>query len=577
MKKTYNPNSIEKKWADYWERHTAQAHPLGKPYSMVLPPPNVTGTLHMGHGFQQTLMDVLTRYHHMRGDQTLWQPGMDHAGIATQIVVEQQLLKEGLTRDQLGRAAFVDRVWQWKDQSGHRITEQMRRLGLLINWERERFSMDEGLSDATVVAFTRLYEQGFIYQGKRLVNWDPVLKTALSDLEVDTISVAGKLWYIRYPLADNTHASIIVATTRPETLFGDTAVAVHPEDVRYRHLIGQLVKLPLTERVIPVIADVDIDPQFGTGCVKITPAHDFSDHLIGQRHHLPTINILTSTAHLNEVVPLAYRRLDRFDARKKVLYDLAQQNLLEKTEDHALSLPVGQRSGAIIEPRLTRQWFMKMTQLAEPAIAAVKQGRLKFFPKAWEKTYIQWLENIQDWCLSRQLWWGHQLPIWYDEQGAVYLGADEVCIRKKYHLPPDHVIHQDPDVLDTWFSASLWPFATLGWPEKTKTYRTFYPTDILVTGFDIIFFWVARMVMMGIALTGKLPFREVYITGLVRDRDGKKMSKSKGNVLDPIDVIDGIDLQNLIAKRTTTLLDPGMKKSILESTKREFPHGISAD
>lgn len=576
MDKTYSPQTIEQSCYKTWESHhyfkpTGQ----GKGYCIMLPPPNVTGSLHMGHGFQHTLMDILTRYHRMLGDRTLWQPGTDHAGISTQLVVEKQLEQQGLSRKNMSREEFLSYVWAWKEKSGSEITQQMRRIGSSTDWSRERFTMDEDLSAAVQKVFIQLYEEGLIYRGTRLVNWDPTLGTAVSDLEVIAEEEDGFLWYIKYPVVDSKD-SLTVATTRPETLLGDTAVAVHPDDARYQHLIGKLLQLPLCGRTIPVVADDSIDKDFGTGCVKITPAHDFNDHELGKRHQLPVINILTKQGTINENAPEAYQQQDRFAAREHIIADLTQLGLLVKTEPHKLKVPRGEKSNTIIEPLLTEQWYVKTKPLAEPAIKAVKNGDIRFVPESWNKTYFQWMENIEDWCISRQLWWGHRIPAWYDANGHIYVGYSENDVRFKHQLADDVVLHQDKDVLDTWFSSALWPFTTLGWPKRTQELQDFFPTSVLVTGFDIIFFWVARMIMMSLKFTGKIPFKDVVITGLIRDGDGQKMSKSKGNVLDPIDIIDGIDLQTLLQKRTENLLLSSAREKITKATREEFPNGIPA-
>ena len=576
MDKTYDPHAIEQRWYETWERDGDFAPSgEGKPYCIMIPPPNVTGSLHMGHAFQDTLMDALTRYHRMRGDNTLWQPGTDHAGIATQMVVERQLNSEDLTRHDVGREKFIERIWKWKHESGGTITRQLRRMGSSVDWSRERFTMDEGLSQAVKETFVRLHEEGLIYRGKRLVNWDPVLHTAVSDLEVVSAEESGHLWHMRYPLADGS-GHLVVATTRPETMLGDTAVAVHPHDERYQALIGKAVRLPLTNREIPVIADDYVDQEFGTGCVKITPAHDFNDYEMGKRHDLPIINILTVDASINDEVDCDYQGMDRYEARKRIVEDLEKQGLLEKVEDHKLMVPRGDRSGAVVEPYLTDQWFVKIAPLAAPAIKAVEDGDIKFVPDNWKNTYFEWMRNIQDWCISRQIWWGHRIPAWYDDAGNIYVGRTEKEAREKHGLDDGLELKQDEDVLDTWFSSALWPFSTLGWPDKTEALQTFYPTSVLVTGFDIIFFWVARMIMMGLKFMDDIPFREIYIHGLVRDAHGQKMSKSKGNVLDPIDLIDGIELETLVAKRRAGLMQPKMADKIDKITRKDFPDGIPA-
>ncbi|EAQ64216.1 valyl-tRNA synthetase [Marinomonas sp. MED121] len=582
MEKTYQPQSIEQPIYQRWEENgyfTPQGE--GDPFSIMIPPPNVTGTLHMGHAFQHTLMDAMIRRERMQGKRTLWQPGTDHAGIATQMVVERQLAADNITRHDLGREKFLEKVWDWKAQSGGTISDQMRVMGDSVAWDKERFTMDPGMSAAVQEVFVRLFDEGIIYRGQRLVNWDPVLHTAISDLEVISEEENGFMWYFRYPLADGAKTAdgkdyIVVATTRPETMIGDEAVAVDPDDERYIDLVGKEIMLPLVDRRIPIIADSYVDKDFGTGCVKITPAHDFNDNEVGKRHDLPLTNVFTDDAALNDIAPEKYRGMDRFEARKVIVADFDALGLLEKVDDHKLKVPRGERGNAVIEPYLTNQWYVAVETLAKPAIEAVENGDIQFVPKQWENTYFSWMRDLQDWCISRQLWWGHQIPAWYDAEGKVYVANTEDEVRAKYGLAADVTLNRDNDVLDTWFSSALWTFATQGWPEETEDFKAFSESDVLVTGFDIIFFWVARMIMMTLKFTNKVPFKTVYITGLIRDERGDKMSKSKGNVIDPLDLIGGIDLESLVSKRTSGMMQPRLAAKVEKATRETYPEGIQA-
>jgi valyl-tRNA synthetase len=576
LEKTYQPQQIETNWYQTWESQGYfKPSGEGEAYSIMIPPPNVTGSLHMGHGFQEAIMDGLVRYNRMKGCNTLWQVGTDHAGIATQMVVERQLGAQGITRHDLGREKFIEKVWEWKEESGGTITQQLRRLGASPDWSRERFTMDDGFYKAVQEVFIKLHKEGLIYRGKRLVNWDPKLHTAISDLEVISEEENGFLWHFNYPLTDGS-GHLTVATTRPETMLGDSAVAVHPDDERYKHLIGKTITLPLANREIIIIADDYVDQDFGTGCVKITPAHDFNDYEMGKRHNLDIINILDDDANLNNTVPEQYRGMERFTARKQIVADLDALGLLDKVDDHKLKVPRGDRSGVVIEPYMTNQWYVSTQPLADKAIKAVEDGDINFVPKQWENTYFSWMRDIQDWCISRQLWWGHRIPAWYDNEGNVYVGRSEADVRAENNIAADVALKQDEDVLDTWFSSGLWTFGTLGWPEITEELKTFHPSNVLVTGFDIIFFWVARMIMLTLHFMDDVPFKTVYVHGLVRDNHGQKMSKSKGNVLDPIDLIDGIDLETLVTKRTAGMMQPQLQKKVEKMTRKEFPEGIES-
>ena len=590
MDKRYNPTEVEEKWVEIWSNEVVSNKSSKESFSQVIPPPNVTGTLHMGHSFQYAIMDFYTRYNHMSGKKAHWQVGTDHAGIATQMVVENNLSKKNIDRKDLGREKFLQEVWKWKDFSEDKIQSQIKRLGSTVDWNKYRFTLDDKFSKAVNKAFVDLYRNKKIYRGYRLVNWDPSLKTAVSDLEVVRQEKKGTIWYIKYPI-DSSDKFITVATTRPETLFGDMAIAVNPNDERYKDLIGKFALLPFVERKLPIIGDDYVDMEFGTGCLKITPAHDFNDYEIGKKYCLhekdnkvyisknindfEPINIFNQDAWTNNNVPKLFENLDRFKVRKLVIKELTELKLLEKEEEYDVSIPRGERSNIVIEPRLSHQWYVKTSEMAEKANMQVKKGNIKFHPNNWIKTYFNWMDNIEDWCISRQIWWGHRIPAWYDDNGNIYVGENEQDVRNYYKLDAID-LKQDEDVLDTWFSSSLWPFGSLGWPEKTDDFKSFFPTSLLVTGFDIIFFWVARMIMMSIEFTGKIPFKDVYVTGLIRDENGQKMSKSKGNIIDPIDLIYGISIEDLVEKRTSNLMQEGIAEKIERKTRKQFPNGIES-
>ena len=590
MDKRYNPTEVEEKWVEIWSNEVVSNKSSKESFSQVIPPPNVTGTLHMGHSFQYAIMDFYTRYNHMSGKKAHWQVGTDHAGIATQMVVENNLSKKNIDRKDLGREKFLQEVWKWKDFSEDKIQSQIKRLGSTVDWNKYRFTLDDKFSKAVNKAFVDLYRNKKIYRGYRLVNWDPSLKTAVSDLEVVRQEKKGTIWYIKYPI-DSSDKFITVATTRPETLFGDMAIAVNPNDERYKDLIGKYALLPFVERKLPIIGDDYVDMEFGTGCLKITPAHDFNDYEIGKKYCLhekdnkvymskniddfEPINIFNQDAWTNNNVPKLFENLDRFKVRKLVIKELTELKLLEKEEEYDVSIPRGERSNIVIEPRLSHQWYVKTSEMAEKANMEVKKGNIKFHPNNWIKTYFNWMDNIEDWCISRQIWWGHRIPAWYDDNGNIYVGENEQDVRNYYKLDAID-LKQDEDVLDTWFSSSLWPFGSLGWPEKTDDFKSFFPTSLLVTGFDIIFFWVARMIMMSIEFTGKIPFKDVYVTGLIRDENGQKMSKSKGNIIDPIDLIYGISIEDLVKKRTSNLMQEGIAEKIERKTRKQFPNGIES-